>query len=126
MDVKHDAALPDEPLLRYLDAVVRAHPRRASGLVGRVCFGVRFAGRTTWWVADFGAKGIETRITDRLPKDFDLGMAMDRQTALWAMGATESKGEMHISTGDQKLWDRFSAAFLNQADLISVRMGRGR
>lgn len=112
----------EEPLLAYLDAVVRTRRGSLQKLLrGRVCFGVRDSGRTRWWVADFLPDRVTTKITEQLPRQFDVGMAMDRQTALWALGAAEHKGDLHLSTGDQGLWKRFASAYLRSESWVSIR-----
>jgi hypothetical protein len=126
MSADHRNLAAEEPLLTYLDALV--HARRGplpKNLRGRLCFGVRFAGRTSWWVADFGPKGAETRTSDRLPAQFDMAMAMDRRTAMWTLGAAPTKGDLHLSTGDLSLWEEFVEAYLQQRSMLSIRTGRG-
>jgi hypothetical protein len=116
--------LSQDLLLSYLDARVQTRPCTKE-VKGRVCVGVRRAGRTRWWIADF-AKAIKTSLADDLPAEFDAALAVDAHTALWVLGAAKERGRMHITTGDRRLLKAFVRLYLKPSNAISIRVAGDR
>ncbi|MEZ4272953.1 MAG: hypothetical protein R3C68_16425 [Myxococcota bacterium] len=111
-----------EVLLRYLDARVQTQVSKfPTPLKGTLCIGVRRGGKTRWWVAEFGPQ-TKTRFVQELPSEFDAGIAMDGQTALWVLGAVKEPGSMHMKTGDPKLLKAFGELYIESSSLMSRRL----
>ena len=109
-------------LLHYLDARVHATKLR-SKLTGRLCVGVRAFGRTSWWVVQLGPKPT-TEFCDALPAEFDVGVAVDPQTASWILGREKSPGPLNLMTGETTLWSSFVKHYLEHNDVVGIRLRR--
>lgn len=116
---------PNELLLELLEARVKIAGDVGVRLRGTICVGVRRNGRTAWWVAELGAPS-RTHFADELPARFDAGVVVDDMTALWIMGASKTKGAMHLTTGDAVLLDAFVRRYLAHTDVLAIRLRGNR
>ncbi len=112
---------PQSLMLRYIDACVR-RDAAASGLAGNICIGVKTAEKTEWWQGSFGRR-TDCAWPERLPAQFDVGVAIDRETEMWLLGIVPSPGPVRVLSGDRRLWERFVARFLAKTDLLKLRTG---
>jgi hypothetical protein len=104
-DLANSAPMYAPDFLVALDALV--HRGSARALTGRLAIGVRDAGETSWWCADFGQR-VSSSFGTTAPADCDARLTIDALDAasIVATGAPRSLSRFEVA-GDRRLLQRF-------------------
>lgn len=114
----------EPPLFVLLDTVVRSDPQ-PSGFAGSVCLGVRHQNQVSWWWVRSDGRTVTTGRASTRRAQATFTLLMDEETArhIFSPNGLPKQPELLIKEGDERLFKRFIARYLNRQSWLGARTG---